>query len=123
MEDLLKQAILNIRRRVFPSSVSKTTTTPEPHIHLYKVLQVFDIPDEEVDSKVKFIYDYLREKGDPQEQIIKIHSQIGALSSENLVSRVHKYCQLHKAAHDARLQYNNLKREINALGPQKPERV
>jgi len=118
MEDLLSQAIVKVRNKVAPSSDMKVNLTPEPlYKQLYDSLQVFDIPDTIDDSHVEYVYNFLMDNGgNPRDQIMHIHSELGAIGNEKLLDRVYKYCRLKSDANKLMQRYENTMRDLNALG-------
>ena len=116
MEDILTKAISEVKQKIVPL-LTTIETTPQLHTTLYNMLNIFDIPDTETEGKVKFIYDFLMENGgNPRDQVMSIHTQLGALSTTPLVNRVYRYCRLKEQARKALIRYENIQREINALG-------
>jgi len=116
MSDLLEQAILKVKSKLYPSLGKDPSFVPEPHTQLFSVLQVFGVPDEDIVDKVKYIYDYLAERGNnPKEQVIDIYSNMASISDIPLVDRVYKFCKLKDQADRALRHYKTLEREINAF--------
>ena len=116
MSDLLDQAILQVKSKLYPSLGKDPSFVPEPHTQLFSVLQVFGIPDGDVVDKVKYIYDYLAERGkNPKEDVIDIYSNMASISDIPLVDRVYKFCKLKDQADRALRHYKALEREINGF--------
>lgn len=115
-EGLLERAILNVRTRLIPSLSNKAVSIPEPHTQLYGLLQVYDLPSDDTKGKVKYIYDYLLENGgEPKDQVVDIHSKIGALSDTPFVERVYKYLRLREQSRRALRHYKALERDLRAF--------
>ena len=114
--DDLDRAILKVRETIIPKVEEVDVTPDKPYKRLYNILQIFDHPDTITDEKVEFIHNYLMENGgNPRDQITQIHSRLGSLSTDSLVSRVHKHCKLREQSSKLLNRYENLQRDINAL--------
>lgn len=113
---MLNKAILKVKNKVFPELNNANEATHEPHVQLYNLLEIFDIPDADISNRVKFIYDYLMENGgNPKDQVISIHTLVGSNPHIPLVDKVWKYCKLKSEAKKAVQRYENILRDINAI--------
>ena len=103
--DMVKEKLSPIKREFIPEST---------HVHLYKLLQVFEDPSIEIDNQVKFIKEFFKEsKADPVEGIIKISKHLGkSPSTEKLVSRVYRYCRLQGEAEIALQHFRNIRKQM-----------
>ena len=114
--DMLSQAITKIENRVLPGLNTDRVMTSEPHMQLLPLLQVFELADEHTREQVKFIYDYLMENGgNPKDQIVSLHSKLGADKGNSLVGRVWKYLKLKAEANKALARYENIQKDLSAF--------
>lgn len=122
-KDLLERAVINIRHKVLPRSVSPKDTIPEPHIQLYGVLQIEGIPDEETINRAKYIYHYFKENGvDPHDGVIDVYTKVGNSPFTSLIDRVYKYIRLQDQANRTLRLYKTLERELDAFGSPRRKR-
>jgi len=118
MDDVLNSAILKIKQKIMPHAITPMASVQEPEYRqLYKLLQVFDIPDEATEKQIDYIYNFLiAKKLNPKEELVNIHTKIGAIPTmERLVDKIYRYCQLSKEVDIIRQRTENLERDINAL--------
>jgi hypothetical protein len=118
MDDLLQSAILKVKEKFhMDTGAIQTISTPQPETTIMPILSVFDLPDEETSTKIKFIYDHLLNNGgNPRDQIMSIQTKLGGCGhNENWVSKVYKYCRLNDKANKDLQRYENTKKEMDEL--------
>ena len=117
--ELLDKAIVRLKQKKLPSVSGQTNFVPQnEHTHIFDMLEVWDkdCTDEDVNLKTKFIYDTLKEIGNPKDQLISLFTILGANPPfETKVNRIYKYLKLKVQANKHISQYENIQREINAL--------
>jgi hypothetical protein len=115
--DLLSAAILKVKSKVAPLSVSVESAKEEPHKSLFSMLDVWyeDSQDEDVNKKVKFIFDTLGEN--PKDKLLSLYTKLGACPPlQKNVDRVYKWCRLQDQANKAMLRYEQIKKDQNEIG-------
>jgi len=119
-DKLLRKAIEKVQGRHPPQKTSPTVYVPiEEYRALYDMLEVWDKnrTDEDIQNKTKFIYETLSNKGNPKDLLINIFSKLGATSvSEDKVTKVYHYLKLRHQSEKTLQQYENIQKDINALG-------
>lgn len=118
-QDPLARGILQLKQKNMPNfKTDSSTFAYQSHKQLYKFLQIFDFPDEDTDKQVQYIWNFLSEDGgDPRDKIVKLNTKLGAVRfGETMIDRIYKYCRLRSEARRALGQYENLQRDMAALG-------
>lgn len=126
MEGILKEAVRTLEQKYIPQVNMSSVHVPEDmYKQIFDMLEVWDRDreDDDVKIKTKFIYDTLKEQGNPQDLLNGIFTKLGALPLGDVkVDRVHRYLRLLSQGNKLLNQYENIKSEIHSLEKPKEEK-
>lgn len=96
----------------------QSLSMPEKY-HWNELLEVFDTRDlnnQELQEKVGFIFNTLKEQGDPKEKLIALLNTMGQLSlTEDKVEKIYHYLRLKNSANRLMNHYKFIKGEMKTL--------
>jgi hypothetical protein len=118
-EGIIKTAIESIKNKILPPSPAPTVFIPsEEYRSIYGFLEVWDKDREnpENQDKTRYIYDTLKEQGDPKTLIMDILLQLGETPlAESKIDRVYRYLRLSKDADRAGKYYELLQTQLKTI--------
>jgi hypothetical protein len=114
--DDLQSAIVKVQNKVSPVQSANVFNADSQHLQIMPLLDIFDTPDDEMNEKVKYIYQYLIDHGgNPKDQIVSIKTKLGYSRGDSDLDRVFKYIKLSERADKDLARYENTRRSIDAL--------
>lgn len=118
-EGMIHGVIEKMREKINPVVAKDSIYVPqEEYRNIFEQLEVWDkqTADPEIQDKAKFIYDTLKEQGDPKEQIISLVSIMGITpQGDTKLNRIYRYLKLQKEATKVKRYHDTLTNEMKAI--------
>ena len=118
-EGMTRIAVETLKAKYNPPTPQDTVFVPqEEYRSIFDTLEVWDkeTADPDIQDKTRFIYDTLKEVGNPKEQIISLLSTIGITpQGDTKLNRVYRYLKLQKEAIKVNKYHETLTDEMKAI--------
>jgi hypothetical protein len=118
-EGLTRTAIETLKTKYIPSTPETSVFVPaEEYRNLFDTLEIWDkeTADPDIQDKAKFIYDTLKEVGNPKEQIVSLITTLGITpQGDTKLNRVYRYLKLQKEAIKVNKYHETLTNEMKAI--------
>jgi len=119
MIGVAQKAVETLRNKFIPSANTQTVFVPqEEYRGIFDLLEVWDkeTADPDIQDKTKFIFDSIKEKGEPKEQLVTLFSTMGATpQGDTKLNRVYRYLKLQKESEKVKRYYDTLTDEMRAI--------
>ncbi len=118
-EGMIHTAVESLKSKYIPSTPQNSLFIPsEEYRGIFGTLEIWDkeANDPDIQDKTKFIFDTLKETGNPSEQIISLVTTLGITpQGDTKLNRVYRYLKLQKEAIKVNNYHETLTDEMKAL--------
>lgn len=118
-EGMARIAIETLKAKFNPLTSQPSIFVPsEEYRNLFDVLEIWDkeTADPDIQDKTKFIYDTLKDVGNPKEQIVSLVTTLGITpQGDTKLNRVYRYLKLQKEAIKVNKYHETLTNEMKAI--------
>jgi len=118
-EGMARIAIETLKAKLYPPIPKNSVFVPEEEYrNIFDALEVWDkeTSDPDIQDKTKFIYNTLKETGNPREQMISLLSTLGITpQGDTKLNRVYRYLKLQKEAIKVNKYHETLTDEMKAI--------